>query len=144
MRCQQFHPTRDTSLISALFDISTAAVSSKRCTEDRNAPFVRRALCPFDCVPNRLREETKSDRDINGSMWLTIYIQGPQLADSIQAWCAGVLVHVLHGAFLPHISGHFWLNLSLPTSPWQPRLPLSYLTLTLLWHHPLWALWHHW
>lgn len=74
MRCQQFHSARDTSLISALFDISTAAPSSKRCTEDTNAPFVHGALCPFDCVPDKLREETKKDRDINGSMWFTICI----------------------------------------------------------------------
>lgn len=77
MRCQQFHPTRNTSLISALFDISTAAQSSKCRTEDTNARFVRRALCPFDWVPDRLREETESDRDINGSMWLTICLPRP-------------------------------------------------------------------
>ena len=80
MRCQQFHAARDTSLISALFDISTAAPSSKRCTEDTKAPFVRGALCPFDCDPDRRErerereEETKSDRDINGSMWFAICI----------------------------------------------------------------------
>lgn len=78
MRCQQFQSTRDTSLISALFDISTAALSSKRRTEDTNAPFVPRALCPFDCVPDWLRGETKGDRDVNGSMWFTICIPRPQ------------------------------------------------------------------
>lgn len=77
MRCQQFHPTHNTSLISALFDISTAAPSSTRRAKDTSAPFVHIALCPFDCVPDTQREETKSDRDINGSMWLNIYILRP-------------------------------------------------------------------
>ena len=90
MRCQQFHPTRNTSLISALFDISTAVPSSKRRTEDSSAPFVHRALCPFDCVPDNLREKTKSDRDINVSTWLNLYIHRPRglyLADNTQALC---------------------------------------------------------
>lgn len=79
MRCQQFHPALDTSLISALFDISTAALSSKCRTEDRDALFVHGVLCPFNSVPDRPGEETrtKSDRDINGSMWLSICVPGP-------------------------------------------------------------------
>ncbi len=135
MRCQQFHSARDTSLISALFDISTAAPSSKRRSEDTNAPFVRGALCPFDFVPDRLREETKSDRDINGSMWFTICIPRPRGLARLTLYGPDVqarrrMCHMVPSCL--HISGHFWLNLSLPTSPWQPLLSLSYLTLTLL------------
>lgn len=50
---------------------------SERRTEDTNVPFVHGALCPH-YVPDRLREETKSDRDVNRSMWFTICIPWPQ------------------------------------------------------------------
>lgn len=93
-------------------------------------PFVRGALCPFDCVPDRLREETKSDRVINGSMWFAICIPRPRGLGWLTVYRPDVQARRRTRHMVPSclpISGHFWLNLSLPTSPWQPLLPSSFI-----------------
>lgn len=135
MRCQQFYPTHFTALISALFDISTAAPSTKRSSEDTTAAFVQRVLCPFDCVPQKLDRWRDKEGDINRSMWLTIPVprpRGPQSTDSKQAWCAAASAHVPHGipSCLPP-QDNFWLNLSS-----APQVLGSHFSLFHIWHWP--------